>query len=112
MKKIEAIIRTSKFYEVKDALHEAGVDFFSFYDVKGVGSQKKEAVYRGTVYDMGAIARTKLEIVVSESLEKVVKAIIEASRTGEIGDGKIFISDIIETHKIRTGETGTDALRS
>ena len=112
MKKIEAIIRTSKFYEVKDALHAVGVDFFTFMDVKGVGNQKKEAVYRGNIYDMGAIARTKLEIVISTNLEGVVKSIIEAARTGEIGDGKIFVSDIQEVFKIRTGESDVEALRN
>ncbi|MFK7900059.1 MAG: P-II family nitrogen regulator [Cyclobacteriaceae bacterium] len=112
MKKIEAIIRTSRFYEVKDALHEVGVDFFSYTDVKGVGNQKREAVYRGTVYDMGAIARTKLEIIISENLEKVVSAILEAGKTGDLGDGKIFVYDCESVTKIRTGETGVDALRS
>jgi len=110
MKKIEAIIRTSKFNEVKEALHAVGVDFFSFMDVKGVGHQKKEAVYRGHIYDVGAIARTKLEIIISEKLEEVVKSIIEAGRTGEIGDGKIFVYDVLEVHKIRTGETDVEAL--
>ncbi len=112
MKKIEAIIRTSKFYEVKDALHAVGVDFFTFVDVKGVGNQKKEAVYRGTIYDMGAIARTKMEIIITTNLEGVVKAIIEAARTGQIGDGKIFVSDITEAYKIRTGETDAEALKN
>ena len=112
LKKIEAIIRTSKFYEVKDALHAAGVDFFSFYDVKGVGSQKKSAVYRGQVYDLGSIARTKLEIVISENEEEVIKAIVEASKTGDIGDGKIFVYDVDKVMKIRTGETAADALKS
>ncbi len=110
MKKIEAIIRTSRFYEVKDALHEIGVDFFTFTDVKGVGNQKKEAVYRGAVYDMGAIARTKLELVISDKVEEVIKAIVESARTGEIGDGKIFVSPVESSVKIRTGEEGKAAL--
>jgi len=112
MKKIEAIIRTSRFYEVKDALHEVGVDFFTYSDVKGVGNQKKEAAYRGTVYDMGAIARTKLEIVISENLEKVVTSIVESAKTGDLGDGKIFVSDCESVTKVRTGEVGTEALKS
>lgn len=112
MKKIEAIIRTSKFYEVKDALHEVGVEFFTFTDVKAVGSQKKEAVYRGHVYDMGSIARTKLEIIVSENLEKVVSTIIETAKTGQVGDGRIYVYDVVNAHKIRTGEKDVEALRN
>ncbi len=110
MKKIEAIIRTSQFYEVKDAIMEAGIEFFTFSDVKAVGAQKKEAVYRGHVYDMGAIARTKLEIVLSENLETVVQKIIETAKTGVIGDGRLYVYDVVEAHRIRTGETGKSAL--
>lgn len=110
MKKIEAIIRTSQFYEVKDAIMEAGVEFFTFSDVKAVGAQKKAAVYRGHVYDMGAIARTKLEIIVSENLETIVKSIIDTAKTGVIGDGRVYVYEVTEAHRIRTGETGKAAL--
>jgi nitrogen regulatory protein P-II 1 len=95
-----------------DALHSVGVDFFSFMEVKGVGNQKTEAVYRGNIYDLGAIHRTKLEIIITENQEEVVTAIVEAARTGEIGDGKIFIYDVLESHKIRTGEKGVDAIKN
>lgn len=113
MKKIVAIIRTSRFYEVKDALHNAGIDFFTFSDVKGVGNQKKEkASYRGVEYDMGSIARTKLEIVVSSEtyLKAAVDAILQVAKTGEIGDGKIFISNIEQAYRIRDGKKDVSAI--
>lgn len=112
MKKIEAIIRTSKFYEVKDALHEVGIEFFTYADTKAVGSQKKEAVYRGQTYDLGSIARTKMEIIVSENLDKIVSTIMEVGRTGNIGDGRIYVYDVDKAFKIRTGETDEEALRN
>ena len=78
MKKIEAVIRTSKFDEVKEALHGAGVDFFTLSDVKGVGSQRRKAIYRGTEYDLGTIARIKLEIVCSKNYDQVIQAVVDA----------------------------------
>jgi nitrogen regulatory protein P-II 1 len=113
MKKVEAIIRTSKFYEVKDALHEVGVDFFTYVDVKGVGNQRNEkASYRGAEYDLGSIARTKLEIIVSADkyLEEAVEAILKAAGTGEIGDGKIFISSVEQVFRIRDGKKDVSAI--
>jgi len=113
MKKIEAIIRTSKFYDVKDALHNVGIDFFTFVDVKGVGNQKSEkASYRGAEYDMGSIARTKLEIVVSSEgyLKTAVDAILSVANTGEIGDGKIFISNVEHAFRIRDGKKDVSAI--
>jgi len=114
MKKIEAIVRASKFDEVKDALAEKEIYFFTFYEVKGHGHQKSESrSYRGTVYDVGYIARIKLEILVSENfLETAIKAIESAAHTGEKGDGLIYVSDLDKTVNIRTGNSGSDAINS
>ncbi|MBX9851693.1 MAG: P-II family nitrogen regulator [Cytophagaceae bacterium] len=112
MKKIEAIIRTSHFPLVKESLHKCGIDFFTFEDVKGVGNQKTEkTVYRGHEYDLGSIARTKLTIVtVDNKVDEIVRVILGSARTGEIGDGKIFISTIEEAIRIRSGERDASAL--
>ena len=105
MKKIEAIIRSSRFEEVKEALSEKGINFFTFFEVKGYGHQKgKERKYRGTVYDVGYIARMKLEIFVSnEFVQPAIDAILGSAKTGEVGDGKIFISNVEQIIQIRTG---------
>lgn len=111
MKKVEAIIRKTKFEDVKDALYEAGIEFFSFWDVRGIGQAREGRVYRGVVYDTSTIERTKLEIIVrNKNVEKTVAAILSAARTGEIGDGKIFILPIEESYRIRTGESGDESL--
>jgi nitrogen regulatory protein P-II 1 len=111
MKKIEAIIRKSKFEEVKDALYEAGIEFFSFWDVRGVGQAREGRVYRGVMYDTSSIERTKLSIAVRDkNVEKTVQAIVGAARTGEIGDGKVFVFPIEESYRIRTGEVGDESL--
>ncbi len=111
MKKIEAIIRKSKFEDVKDALYEAGIEFFSFWDVRGVGQAREGRVYRGVVYDTSSIERTKLSIIVRDkNVEKSVQAILSSARTGEIGDGKVFIIPIEDSYRIRTGEQGDESL--
>lgn len=111
MKKIEAIIRKSKFDEVKDALHESGIDFFSYWDVTGVGKARESRVYRGIAYDTSSIERLILSIVVRDKfLESTIKTIMTSARTGEVGDGKIFVSDIEESYRIRTGEKGDESL--
>ena len=112
MKKIEATIRSSKFDEVQEALHQIGVDYFTFIDVKGVGKQKSPGVfYRGSFYDQGSIPRIMLEIVVpEEKVDAIVDCIIKAAKTGEVGDGKIFIYDVEKVIRIRTGELGVAAL--
>jgi len=113
MKKIEAIIRTSKFTEVRDALREVGIDFFSYWDATGVGNEieKEEHSYRGTVYDTSFIPRQLLTIVVRDvNLEKTVDAILKAAKTGVIGDGKIFVSEIQESYRIRNSEKGDTSL--
>ena len=112
MKSIKAIVRASKFDAVKDALGEKGINFFTFYEVKGYGHQKGEEIhYRGSVYDVGYIARIKLEILVSEEyVESATQTILEAAKTGEKGDGLIFVSDIINLVNIRTGLTNGEAI--
>jgi len=114
MKKIEAIVRASKFDDVKEALYEKEINFFTFYEVKGHGHQKSESrSYRGTVYDVGYIARIKMEILISEAyLPDAIEAIESAARTGEKGDGLIYVTDIEKTINIRTGNTGSDAINS
>ncbi len=107
MKKIEAIIRKSKFDDVKKALHQIEVNFFSYWDVTGVGNEKQGHVYRGISYSTTDIQRRYLSIVVSdEFLERTVNAILEAAYTGNVGDGKVFVSDMIEAYRIRTKENG------
>ncbi len=111
MKKIEAIIRKSKFREVKEALHDVEVNFFSYWDVTGVGNEKIGKVYRGITYSTSDIQRRYLSIVVSDSfLDKTVEAILKSGSTDNIGDGKIFVSDVNEAYRIRTGESGNQSL--
>jgi nitrogen regulatory protein P-II 1 len=111
MKKIEAIIRKTKFEDVKEALHDAGIDFFSFWEVRGVGKARESRVYRGIAYDTGTIERLILSIIVRDvNLEPTIKTILKAAKTGEVGDGKIFVSDIIDSYRIRTEEKGDETL--
>ena len=107
MKKIEAIIRKSKFDDVKAALHQIEVNFFSYWDVTGVGNEKQGHVYRGISYSTTDIQRRHLSIVVSDDfLEKTVNSILEAAYSGNVGDGKIFVSEVLEAYRIRTKENG------
>lgn len=107
MKQIEAIIRKSKFEDVKEALHQIEVNFFSYWDVTGVGNEKQGHVYRGISYSTSDIQRRYLSIVVSDKfLEPTVNAILEAAYTGNVGDGKVFVSEVIEAYRIRTKENG------
>ena len=111
MKKVEAIIRKSKFREVKEALHNVEVNFFSYWDVTGVGNEKVGKVYRGITYSTSDIQRRYLSIIVSDSfLDRTVEAILKSASTDNVGDGKIFISDIKEAYRIRTGEKGNQSL--
>ena len=111
MKKVEAIIRKSKFSEVKKALHEVGVNFFSYWDVTGLGNEKEGHVYRGVTYSTSDIQRRFLSIVVNDDFEQpTIKAILEAGATGDVGDGKVFVSTIDEVYRIRTGEKGGHTL--
>lgn len=111
MKKIEAIIRKSKFDDVRDALHQIEVNFFSYWDVTGVGNEKEGHVYRGVSYSTTDIQRRFLSIVVSdEFLERTVEAILKAAHTGNVGDGKIFVSPVEEAYRIRTREKGKPSI--
>ena len=112
MKKIEAIIKPFKLDEVKDALSEAGVQGMTVTEVKGFGrTGGKKEVYRGSAYVVDFIPKVKIEVAVTDNLvERAVEAIIESAKTGKVGDGKIFITNIEQVHRIRTGETGDQAI--
>ena len=111
MKKIEAIVRKTKFEEVKETLHESGIEFFSFWEARGVGMARESRVYRGIAYDTGTIERLYLQIVVRDvNLDKTIDAILKSAATGEVGDGKIFVSSLDESIRIRTGEKGDESL--
>ena len=112
MKKIETIIRKSKFDEVKEALHLIEVNFFSYWDVTGVGNEKQGHVYRGVSYSTSDIQRRFLSIIVSDPfLDITIDAILKSASTGDVGDGKIFVSNIEEVYRVRTKEKGSDALK-
>ena len=112
MKKIEAIIRQYKLEDVKNALTEAGVVGMTVTEVRGFGRQKGHTeMYRGTEYAVDLVPKMKIEIAVDDGAVKpTIDTIIRASQTGQIGDGKIFVSDLSDVIRIRTGETGADAL--
>ncbi|HKQ95311.1 MAG TPA: P-II family nitrogen regulator [Aestuariivirgaceae bacterium] len=112
MKKIEAVIKPFKLDEVKEALHEVGLQGITVTEAKGFGRQKGHTeLYRGAEYVVDFLPKVKIEIVLAdEMVDKAVEAIMTAARTGRIGDGKIFISTIEQAIRIRTGEAGTDAL--
>ena len=111
MKKIEAIIRKSRFEDVKEALLAADIEWFSYYDVRGIGKTREGRIYRGVMYDTSSIERIMLSIVVRDkNVDKTVKAIMQAARTGEIGDGRIFIIPVDDSIRIRTGERGDISL--
>jgi len=111
MKKIEAIIRRSKFEEVKEALNDIDIQWFSYWDITGAGKEKEDMVVRGQVFESSYIQRRMISIIVrDQNLEKTIKAIMESARTGELGDGKIFVSPVEETYRIRNGQSGPDAL--
>jgi nitrogen regulatory protein P-II 1 len=112
MKKVEAIIKPFKLDEVKDALGEVGIQGMTVTEVKGFGrTGGKKEVYRGSAYVVDFVPKVKVEVVVSEAMvASVVEAIEKAGKTGRIGDGKIFVSDLEEAIRIRTGERGEDAI--
>lgn len=111
MKKIEAIIRKSKFKDVKEALHNVEVNFFSYWDVTGIGNEKEGHVYRGISYSTSEIQRRYLSIVVNDDfVETTINAILKASATDRVGDGKIFVMPVEEAYRIRTGEKGGKSL--
>lgn len=112
MKKIEAIIRTYKLDEVKDALNEVGIHGMTVTDVKGFGRQKGYIeVYRGKEYEVRFLPKVKIEVIVSDELaEKVIATIADKAKTGSVGDGKIFVYTIEDVIRIRTGERGESAI--
>ncbi|MCA0388683.1 MAG: P-II family nitrogen regulator [Bacteroidetes bacterium] len=112
MKKIEAIIRPFKLDEVKEALIEEGFKGLTITEVRGYGRQKgHKEVYRGSEYRIEFVPKMKIELVVDDDrLETAIDAIIKNAKTGQVGDGKIFISDVADAIRIRTGESGFDAL--
>ena len=112
MKKVEAVIKPFKLDEVKEALQEIGIQGLSVLEAKGFGRQKGHTeLYRGAEYVVDFLPKVKIELVVDESvLDQVIDAISTAARTGKIGDGKIFVSVVEQAVRIRTGETGAEAL--
>ncbi|MBF4510460.1 MAG: P-II family nitrogen regulator [Aeromicrobium sp.] len=112
MKKIEAIIKPHKLDDVKEALHAVGVAGLTAYEVKGFGRQKGHTeIYRGAEYTVDFVPKMKIEVVVDDALAAAVEdAIVEAARSGKIGDGKVFTYDCDAAVRIRTGERGPDAL--
>ena len=112
MKKIEAIIKPFKLDEVKEALHDVGIQGITVLEAKGFGRQKGHTeLYRGAEYVIDFLPKVKIEIAVSDKLtKKVIEAISKSALTGKIGDGKIFVMSLDQVQRIRTGETGEDAL--
>jgi nitrogen regulatory protein P-II 1 len=112
MKKIEAVIKPFKLDEVKEALHEVGLQGITVTEAKGFGRQKGHTeLYRGAEYVVDFLPKVKIEIVLEDNLvERAIEAITQAARTGRIGDGKIFVSTVEQAIRIRTGETGGDAI--
>ena len=111
MKKIEAIIRKTKFEEVKETLLDAGIEWFSYYNVRGIGKARQGRIYRGVVYDTSSIERILVSIIVRDkNVEKTIQAILKSAQTGEIGDGRIFVIPVEDSIRIRTGERGDIAL--
>ncbi len=112
MKKIEAIIKPFKIEEVKDALSELGIEGMTVTEVKGFGRQKGHTeIYRGSEYTVDFLPKIKLEVVLADSaVEGAIKAIVESAKTGKIGDGKLFVLPVENVIRIRTGETGEQAV--
>ena len=112
MKKIEAVIKPFKLDEVREALQELGASGLTVTEVKGFGRQKVNTeLYRGAEYTVDILPKCKVEVIVSDELvDKAIDAIIKAARTGKIGDGKIFVTDVSQVVRIRTGETDNDAV--
>lgn len=112
MKKIEAIVKPHRLDEVKEAMSDAGCTGMTVSEVKGFGRQKgHKEVYRGAEYVVDFLPKVKIEVVVTDNMaESVVKAIVDAARTGKIGDGKIFISTIDDAVRVRTGESGDSSI--
>jgi nitrogen regulatory protein P-II 1 len=107
MKKIEAIIRKTKFEDVKEALFEADINWFSYAEVHAIGQDRQDRIYRGVMYSTDIISRIEITIICRDQfVAPAIKAIMGAARTGEVGDGRIFVSPVDDTWSIRTGEHG------
>jgi len=112
MKRIEAIIRKTKFEEVKEALLHSDIDWFEYHDVHGIGQSRQERIYRGVQYSTDVIERVAITIVCRDVImQPTVDVILKVASTGQVGDGRIFVSDVIDTWSIRTGEHGDTVLR-
>ena len=112
MKRIEAIIRKTKFEDVKEALLQSDINWFEYHAVHGIGQSREERIYRGIQYSTDVIERVAVTIVCRDQfVEPTVNVILQVAHTGEIGDGRIFVSDVIDTWSIRTGEHGDTVLR-
>lgn len=110
MKKVEAIIRKTKFDEVKDELHKVGIDFLTFWDARGVGQATEERIYRGIKYDTSTIERIYITFFCNDSFaDLAIDVIMKTAHTGDKGDGRIFVMEIEEAYRIRTGEKGAKA---
>ena len=112
MKKVEAVIKPFKLDEVKEALHEVGIQGITVIEAKGFGRQKGHTeLYRGAEYVVDFLPKVKIEVIMEDAMvERAIEAIQQAARTGRIGDGKIFVTNIEEVVRIRTGERGNDAV--
>lgn len=112
MKKIEAIIRKTKFDDVKEALLSSDINWFEYHDVHGIGQSRQERVYRGVQYSTDVIERVAISIVCRDQfVEPTVKVLLEVAHTGNVGDGRIFVTDVFNCYSIRTGEEGDTVLR-
>ncbi|MCQ2213421.1 MAG: P-II family nitrogen regulator [Bacteroidaceae bacterium] len=112
MKKIEAIIRRTKFEDVKEALLAADIDWFEYHDCHGIGQSRQERIYRGVVYSTDMIERMHITIICRDMLvDNTVSVLLQAAHTGQVGDGRIFISEVMDCYSIRTGEHGDTVLK-
>ena len=112
MKKIEAIIRKTHFEDVKEALFAADINWFSYTEVKAIGQDRQDRIYRGVMYSTDIISRIEITIICRDQfVEPAIQAIMNAARTGEVGDGRIFVSPVDDTYSIRTGEHGDTVLK-
>jgi nitrogen regulatory protein P-II 1 len=111
MKKIEAIVRQNKLEDVKEALSKAGITGMTVSEVRGFGRQKgKTETYRGAEYVIDFVPKVKIEVVVGDDVSQAMSAIVEAARTGQVGDGKIFVTNLADVVRVRTGESGASAI--
>jgi len=111
MKKIEAIIRKTHFEDVKEALFAADINWFSYGEVKAIGQDRQDRIYRGVMYSTDIIERIEITIICRDQfVQPAIDAIMQSARTGEVGDGRIFVSPVNDTYSIRTGEHGDTVL--